>query len=131
MANLSALLAVSEPSGFWITIIKAFEAVTNNYVLAIIFLTVVIRVIWAIVDTFSKHSQQKMSIIQSQMQPELDKIKAKYGNSPQQLNQKQNEVYKVLWKELLYRLSYDACGDDIKPCYILHIVLWIECDGYL
>ena len=58
MANLSALLAVSEPSAFWITIIKAFEAVTNNYVLAIIFLTVVIRVIWAIVDTFSKHSQQ-------------------------------------------------------------------------
>ncbi len=102
MANLSALLAVSEPSGFWITIIKAFEAVTNNYVLAIIFLTVVIRVIWAIVDTFSKHSQQKMSIIQSQMQPELDKIKAKYGNSPQQLNQKQNEVYKKYYGKSYY-----------------------------
>ena len=59
MAILSTLLAVSEPTGFWETIIRAFDKVCNNYVLAVIFLTVVIRVIWAIVDTYSKYNQQK------------------------------------------------------------------------
>lgn len=94
MAILSTLLSVSEPSGFWITIIKAFEAVTNNYVLAIIFLTVVIRVIWGLVDIFSKYSQQKMNAMQAKMQPELEKIKAKYANQPQVMQQKQNELYR-------------------------------------
>ena len=94
MAILSTLLSVSEPSGFWITIIKAFEAVTNNYVFAIIFLTVVIRVIWGLVDVFSKYSQQKMNAIQAKIQPELEKIKVKYANQPQVMQQKQNELYK-------------------------------------
>ncbi len=102
MAILSTLLAVSEPSGFWISIIKAFEAVTNNYVLAIIFLTVVIRIIWGIVDTFSKYNQQKMNAIQVKLQPELEKVKAKYANSPQQLNQKQNEIYRRYYGKSYY-----------------------------
>lgn len=59
MAIISNLLSIAQPSGAWVSIIQAFEAVTNNYVLAIIFLTVVIRLIWAIIDTFSKYSQQK------------------------------------------------------------------------
>lgn len=102
MANLSTLLALSEPSGFWISIIKAFEAVTNNYVLAIIFLTVVIRIIWGIVDTYSKYNQQKMNAIQVKMQPELDKIKAKYEKTPQIMNQKQNEVYRKYYGRSYY-----------------------------
>lgn len=94
MAILSSLLSVSEPSGFWITIIKAFEAVTNNYVLAIIFLTVVIRLIWSIVDLASKYNSQQMSIVNAKMQPEIDKVKAKYANQPQVLQQKENEIRK-------------------------------------
>lgn len=94
MANLGLLLSVAEPSGFWVGIIKAFEAVTNNYVLAIIFLTVVIRLIWGIVETFSKFTQQKQASMQASMQPELEKLKAKYQSQPQVLQQKQNELYK-------------------------------------
>lgn len=94
MAILSTLLSVAEPSGMWISIIKAFEAVTNNYVLAIIFLTVVIRLIWGIIETFSKYSQQNMNSMQAKMQPELEKLKVKYANQPQVLQQKQNELYK-------------------------------------
>ena len=94
MAIISSLLSIAEPSGAWISIIRAFEAVTNNYVLAIIFLTVVIRLIWAVIDTFSKYSQQKMNAIQANIQPELEKLKAKYANQPQVLSQKQNELYR-------------------------------------
>ena len=93
MAILSALLSVSEPSNsFWIAIIRAFEAVTNNYVLAIIFLTVVIRIIWSVVDIFGKHSQRKMTKMQERMKPELEKLKVKYASQPQVLSQKQNEL---------------------------------------
>ena len=71
MANLSNLLSVSQPKGMWISIIQAFEGATKNYVLAIILLTVVIRVVWAIVETFSKYSQQKMAASQAEMQLSL------------------------------------------------------------
>ncbi len=93
MAILSTLLAVSEPSGMWQSIIKAFEGFTNNYVLAIILLTVIIRIIWAPIDTVNKRMSQKMTANQAKLQPELEKLKAKYANNPQLLKQKQNELY--------------------------------------
>lgn len=93
MAILSTLLAVSEPAGMWETIIKAFEGFTNNYILAIILLTVIIRLIWAPIDTLNKKMTQKMTANQAKMQPELEKLKAKYANNPQLLKQKQNELY--------------------------------------
>ncbi len=105
MAILSNLLAITEPTGVWESIIRAFTSVTGNYVLAIIFLTVVIRIIWAVIDTYSKYNQQKMNAIQSSMQPELDKIRVKYENSPQVMNQKQNEVY----RKYMNRSYYVGC----------------------
>lgn len=94
MANIGNILSINSPSGFWVNIIKAFEGVTGHYVLAIIFLTVVIRLAWAFVETFSKYAQQKQTAIQTQMQPELEKLKAKYQSQPAVLSQKQNELYR-------------------------------------
>lgn len=94
MAILSNLLAVSQPSGVWISIIRAFEGFTNNYILAIVLLTVILRLIWAPIDTVNKKFTQKQTLVQAKMKPELDKLKEKYGNNPQVLNQKQNELYK-------------------------------------
>ena len=94
MAIISNLLSIAQPSGAWVSIIQAFEDMIKNYLFKIIFLTVVIRLIWAIIDTFSKYSQQKMNAIQANMQPELEKLKAKYANQPQVLSQKQNELYR-------------------------------------
>lgn len=92
MAYFSTLLSVTEPSGFWVNIIKAFENVTANYVLAIIFLTVVIRLIWAFVEVPNKFAAKKQSDVQAKMQPELDKLKVKYKNQPALLAQKQREL---------------------------------------
>ena len=105
MAVLSMLL-LAEPSGFWENIIKAFEGFTNNYVLAIILLTVIIRIIWAPIDTLNKRMSQKMTAVQAKMQPELDKINKKYANDPKLLKQKQNELYsKYHWHQNLHKLS--------------------------
>lgn len=94
MAILSILLALAEPKGMWEIIIKAFESFTTNYILAIILLTIIIRLVWAPIDLLNKRMNQKMMANQAKMQPELEKIKAKYGNNKQLLTQKQNEVYK-------------------------------------
>lgn len=93
MAILSSLLAVSQPKGFWVTIIKAFEALTNNYVLAIILITLIIRLVWSFLELGMKYNQQHMAKINAKMQPELDKLKEKYANQPQVFQAKQNELY--------------------------------------
>lgn len=93
MAILSTLLQVTEPSGVWITIIKAFEGFCNNYVLAVILLTVIIRLIWAPMDTLNKKMTSKMTLMQEKMKPEMDKLHKKYGHDPKLLKQKQNELY--------------------------------------
>lgn len=94
MAILSMLLAVSEPTGMWETIIKAFEGALGNYILAILLLTVIIRIIWAPIDLLNRRQNAKMMASQAKMQPELDKLTKKYEGNPQLLNQKKNELYK-------------------------------------
>ncbi len=92
MAFLGNMLATA-PSGAWVGIIQTFEGALGNYVLAVILLTVIIRLVWSLVDTVQKYSQQRMSTLQAQMQPELEKLNAKYEKQPQVLKQKQNELY--------------------------------------
>lgn len=94
MAILSTLLAMSEPQGMWESIIRAFEGATNNYILAIILLTVIVRLVWAPMDTLNRRVSQKNALVQAKMKPELDKLQEKYGNNPQLFKQKQNELYK-------------------------------------
>ncbi len=94
MATLNMLLSVSEPTGFWPTIIKAFEGGVGSYILAVVLITLVIRVIWAPFDTFNKKINKKNARIQMKMQPEIEKLKAKYGNDKNLLNQKTQELYK-------------------------------------
>ena len=92
MAILSTLLSMSEPSGMWVSIIRAFEGFTNNYVLAVILLTVIIRIIWAPIDTLNRRMSFKMSEQQPKMKPALDRINKKYANEPKILKQKKNEL---------------------------------------
>lgn len=115
MAFISSLLTVTQPTGFWINIIKTFEGVTNNYVLAIIFLTVVIRLIWGLVDTLTKFNSQHMNNINAKMQPELSRLKEKYKNQPAVLQQKQNELNKKY-----YGKSY------FGSCFVTFIVMGLN-----
>lgn len=94
MATLSAILSVAEPTGVWQTIIKAFEAGVGSYILAVVLITLIIRIIWAPLDTINKKFNKKNARIQAQMQPEMEKIKAKYGADKNLLNRKTQELYK-------------------------------------
>lgn len=94
MAILSTLLSVAKPTGMWESIIWAFEGFTNNYVWAVVLLTIIIRIIWSPLDTYNRRITAKNTAMQAKMQPELQKIQEKYGHDKQLLNQKTNEIYK-------------------------------------
>ena len=93
MAILSMLCATA-PTGMWESIIWAFEGATNNYVWAVVLLTVLIRIVWAPFDTYNRRISAKNAAMQAKLQPELQKLQQKYGNDKQLLNQKTNELYK-------------------------------------
>lgn len=95
MAALTGLLnAISEPGGLWATIIKAFEGSVGSYILAVLLLTLIIRVVWAPVDTLNKKFNKKMLRNQAKLQPQMEKLQKQYAKDPQMLKQKQNELYK-------------------------------------
>ena len=94
MAILSTLLSVAKPTGMWESIIWAFEGFTKNYVLAIILLTIIIRILWSPLETYNRRISVKNATMQAKMQPDLQKVQEKYGHDKQLLNQKTNEVYK-------------------------------------
>jgi len=95
MATLTGLIsAVSEPSGLWAIIIKAFENGVGSYILAVLLLTIIIRVVWAPVDTLNKKSSKKMMRNQAKIQPQMEKLEKQYAKDPNLLNRKKQELYK-------------------------------------
>lgn len=121
MAILSSLLGVSEPTGVWITIIKAFENVTGRYVLAIIFLTVVIKLITEIISIAQKVNSQKMNEIMAKSQPELEKVREKYANKPEILRQKENEIQKKYYGNKGY---IGGCLINLVTIAISFAIFW-------
>ena len=94
MDFVNALLAPLQwpASGVWETIIKWFSGV-GNFGLAIILLTICLKLVLLPVDFWQRSVTRKMSLQQAKMQPELKKIQEKYGNSNEG-QQKTAELYK-------------------------------------
>ena len=74
------LLAISlvKPNGFWEAIIFGMENGVKNYALALILVTIIIKLVMVPLDFINKYTSKKSSRKQAEMKPELDKINAKY-----------------------------------------------------
>ena len=95
MDVLSNLMGVMvKPSGFWPNIINAFESGVGSYLLAVVLITLILRVILIPFDFVNKRLTKKQSEQQEKLKPELEKLQKKYGNDRNLLNQKTNELYK-------------------------------------
>lgn len=77
-------------SDFFVTLLKLVFSFINDYSVAIIVLTVAIRLLILPLDLRQKQSARKMAMIQ----PKLESLKKRYANNPQQLQKKQQELYK-------------------------------------
>lgn len=74
--------------------LKYFYKVTSNYGLAIILLTIVIRLILWWPTHKSYKSMKKMQVGMSKMQPRLKTLKEVYRDNPQKLNEETMKLYK-------------------------------------
>lgn len=93
MDLLNAITLV-KPTGFWDSIIFGLENALKDYALALILITVIIKLVMVPFDFVNRYTSKKSSRKQMEMKPELDKINAKYANDKNMLNQKTMEVYK-------------------------------------
>lgn len=87
-------ITLTKPTGLWQTVLFWFEGLVNNYAVAIILLTVLVRLCFVPIDFMNKYSSKKSARLQNAMKPELDKINQKYAGQKDLLNQKTMEVYK-------------------------------------
>lgn len=76
-------------SEFFVIALKWLFGIIQNYSVAIIILTIAIRLLILPLDLRQKQSTRKMSLIQ----PKLESMKKRYANNPQQLQKKQKELY--------------------------------------
>jgi len=93
MGLLNAI-ELAAPNGFWSTIVFGLENAVKNYALALILITIIIKLVMVPFDFLNRYTSKKSSRKQAEMKPELDKINAKYANDKNMLNQKTMEVYK-------------------------------------
>lgn len=91
MVNLINVL-VTMPNGLWEKIIFAFNSFAKNYALAIILLTLCIKLVLLPVDYFNRRSSVKMTQMQEKLQPKMAEIQRKYPDKTIQ-NQKLGELY--------------------------------------
>lgn len=77
-------------SDFFLKVFYWLGDIFNDYALAIIILTIAIRVAMIPLDIKQKKSSRKMASIQ----PELQKLKKRYANDPQMMQKKQQELQK-------------------------------------
>lgn len=91
---MDILASISQPTGMWQTIIFGIENFVGNYALAIVLVTLIIKVALLPFDFINKLVTKKNSRKMAKMKPELDKIKQRYANNSQMANQKTMELYK-------------------------------------
>ena len=94
MDLLNAITLV-KPIGFWPSIIFGIEGAVKNYALALILVTVIIKLVMVPLDFVNRYTSKKSARKQAEIKPELDKINAKYANDKNLLNQKTMELYKA------------------------------------
>ncbi len=91
---MDLLSAITKPVGFWSNIVFGLESAVKDYALALILITIIIKLVMVPFDFINRYTSKKSSRIQNEMKPELDKINQKYANDPNLKNQKTMELYK-------------------------------------
>ncbi|RRD40736.1 YidC/Oxa1 family membrane protein insertase [Leptotrichia sp. OH3620_COT-345] len=73
-----------------VAVLKGINGIVGNYGVAIIIVTIIVRALMFPLTLKQEKSMKKMR----ELQPQLDKLKEKYKDKPQELQQKTAEIYK-------------------------------------
>ena len=88
------LAEIVQPAGLWSKIIYGMEGAVGNYVVAIILVTLLVKLVMVPFDFYNKYITKKNTRKQAVLQPAMEKIKRQYASNPQMQNQKTMELYK-------------------------------------
>ncbi len=77
-------------SDFFVMVLNWVYSLVQNYSVAIIIVTIAIRVLILPLDLKQKKNSRKMA----QIQPRVDSLKKRYANNPQMMQKKQQELFK-------------------------------------
>ena len=88
------LAEIVQPAGLWSKIIYGMEGAVGNYVVAIILVTLLVKLVMVPFDFYNKLVTKKNTRKQAVLQPAMEKIKRQYASNPQMQNQKTMELYK-------------------------------------
>ena len=93
MVNLTFMLAdtIEWATGFWGSIIGFFNSGIASYAWAIVLVTLVVKLVLSPIDFLQRRAGAKQAIIQAKHAPVLNKIRQKYANDPQLMQQKLQE----------------------------------------
>lgn len=91
---MGLLNVITQPTGFWQSIIFGIENAIKNYAFTVILITLIIKFVLMPFDFLNKKVTKNNSKKMAILKPELDAIKKKYVNNPQMANQKTMELYK-------------------------------------
>lgn len=93
--NMFSLLAVSEPSSLWATLIEWVHSwVGGGYGWTILVLIILLKLVMSPLDYLIKHSNKKSTLVQQKLAPDLAKIRKKYGENQQMIQTQTQALYK-------------------------------------
>ena len=93
MDSIISNLLTSQPTGMWEKIIMWIEGGVGSFAVAIIILTLFIKLIMSPIDFFNRRTSRNMAKMQSKIQPQIEAINKKYANDQKTKNQKLGELY--------------------------------------
>jgi YidC/Oxa1 family membrane protein insertase len=119
------LLLADMPPGFWQNLIGYAVDFANNYGLAIIIFTIILKLILSPLDFMQRKITKENTAKQAKLKPQLEKLNEKYKEDKQKLNQKTMELYK---KE-----NYNVVGScfGMMVNLVLTLVIFITLFGAL
>lgn len=88
------IMMLNAVGGLWGIIISWFNSWIGNFALAVIIFTIALKIVLIPLDIWQRKTMRKNTQKQAVLQPEVEKIKAKYKGNEQLINQKTMELYK-------------------------------------
>ena len=84
-------MSIAPLESVFLNTLQKFSEITGNYGIAIILLTILVRVVILPLTLKQEKSMKKMR----EIQPEVDKLRTKYKDDPQVMQTKMQEIYKA------------------------------------
>ena len=91
---LSAQLQIPKGLGVWEDIIRWFYSGIGDYGFTIILIAIILKILMLPIDYFQRKATAKQMAQQERIAPQLAKLREKYANDKNTLNQKTMELYK-------------------------------------